>query len=121
MLGTFGLTHIALAVRDPERSAAFYSKVFGCTETWRSDGWIEVSTPGCHDIITFRSDLPNPGKSAGVVHFGFRLRSPDEIDAIVEAAKRAGAKIKERGEFSPGHPYAYFNDPDGYEVEVWYE
>lgn len=42
MVGTFGLTHIALAVRDPERSAAFYSKVFGCKETWRSDGWVEV-------------------------------------------------------------------------------
>jgi catechol 2,3-dioxygenase-like lactoylglutathione lyase family enzyme len=121
MPDTFGLTHIALAVRDPARSAAFYSAVFGCVETWNSEGWIEVSTPGCHDVISFRSDLPDPGKSAGIVHFGFRLRAPEAIDNAVAAVKRAGGRIKEQGEFSPGHPYAFFEDPDGYEVEVWYE
>jgi hypothetical protein len=21
----------------------------------------------------------------------------------------------------PGEPYVFFNDPDGYEVEIWYE
>ena len=25
------------------------------------------------------------------------------------------------GEFSPGFPFAYVNDPDGYEIEIWYE
>jgi len=26
-----------------------------------------------------------------------------------------------RGEFRPGLPYAYVLDPDGYEIEIWYE
>jgi len=23
--------------------------------------------------------------------------------------------------FAPGSPYAYVNDPDGYEIEIWFE
>jgi len=26
-----------------------------------------------------------------------------------------------QGEFSPGFPFAYVADPDGYEIEIWYE
>ncbi|HEX7516709.1 MAG TPA: hypothetical protein VF345_05420 [Chthoniobacterales bacterium] len=25
------------------------------------------------------------------------------------------------GEFCPGEPYLFFTDPDGYEVEIWFE
>jgi hypothetical protein len=27
----------------------------------------------------------------------------------------------DKGEFVPGDPYIFFKDPDGYEVEIWYE
>ena len=33
----------------------------------------------------------------------------------------AGGAIRSRGEFCPGEPYAFMADPDGYEVEIWYE
>lgn len=33
----------------------------------------------------------------------------------------AGGTIIDKGEFIAGSPYVFFNDPDGYEVEVWYE
>jgi hypothetical protein len=26
-----------------------------------------------------------------------------------------------RGEFAPGFPFAYVADPDGYEIEIWFE
>jgi catechol 2,3-dioxygenase-like lactoylglutathione lyase family enzyme len=58
---------------------------------------------------------------AGVTHFGFRLTSPDDIDAAVEQLTAAGAEISERGEFVPGEPYVFAKDPDGYVIEVWYE
>ena len=61
------------------------------------------------------------GESGGIVHFGFRLVSPGDIDAAVDEVERAGGKLLRRGEFSPGYPYAYVADPDGYEVEIWYE
>ena len=33
----------------------------------------------------------------------------------------AGGTLDRRGEFSPGFPYAYVHDPDGYEIEIWFE
>lgn len=29
--------------------------------------------------------------------------------------------MKKTGEFVPGEPYVFASDPDGYEVELWYE
>jgi predicted enzyme related to lactoylglutathione lyase len=55
------------------------------------------------------------------VHYGFRLVSPGDIDTAVDEVERAGGKLLRRGEFSPGYPYAHIADPDGYEVEIWYE
>jgi catechol 2,3-dioxygenase-like lactoylglutathione lyase family enzyme len=119
--GTFGLTHIALAVKDPARSAAFYGAVFGSVATYLYDDMVQVETPGAKDVIIFERATKNVGKTGGVIHFGFRLRKPANIDAIVKAAKKAGGKLLRRGKFKPGHPFAYVHDPDGYEIEIWYE
>jgi hypothetical protein len=35
--------------------------------------------------------------------------------------RKAGGEILSHGEFVPGEPYVFFKDPDGYEVEIWYE
>ncbi len=121
MVKTFGLSHISLAVRDAERSLRFYKKVFGVTVGYRDEGSIQVTTPGYHDVIVFDQTAKHAGKAAGVSHFGFRLVSAADIDRAVSEVKRAGGKILRRGEFSPGFPYAYVQDPDGYEIEIWYE
>ena len=76
----------------------------------------------CHDIIVFeQKDNPDIGKSGGIVHFGFRLKEARNMPEIVKRIHSAGGKIIEQGEFVTGSPYVFFNDPDGYEVEVWYE
>jgi predicted enzyme related to lactoylglutathione lyase len=49
------------------------------------------------------------------------LINASDIDRAAQAIERAGGTIKYRGEFVPGEPYVFFSDPDGYEVEVWYE
>jgi len=61
------------------------------------------------------------GKTGGISHFGFRLREPDHIDEIVNKIIEAGGEIIDKGKFVKGAPYVFFKDPDGYEVEVWYE
>ena len=121
MVRTYGLTHINLAVRDAQRSLRFYGQVFGVEEYGRSGGLVHAKTPGCQDVITFDEHASGAGESRGIVHFGFRLVSPGDIDTAVDEAERAGGKLLRRGEFSPGYPYAYVADPDGYEVEIWYE
>jgi hypothetical protein len=35
--------------------------------------------------------------------------------------RAAGGTVKSAGEFVPGEPYVFAADPDGYEVELWYE
>lgn len=80
MKATHGLTHLALSVRDPERSLRYYAALFG-----------------------------------------FRLTCPVDIDAAVSAIQSAGGTVSSRGEFGPRQPYAFARDPDGYEIEIWFE
>ena len=121
MIPTYGLTHLALAVRDLDRSAAFYRGVLGAVEVYRDGGFVQLQTPGSRDVIVLEKQSRNAGRSAGIAHFGFRLLSPTDIDAAAEAVRRAGGKVFEQGEFMPGEPYLFATDPDGYMVEIWYE
>ncbi|MGH7542222.1 MAG: VOC family protein [Gemmatimonadota bacterium] len=121
MIRTRGLTHIALAVRDAARSLRFYREVFGVVPVYEQDGFVQVQTPGSWDVLVFEEGAERPGQSGGIAHFGFRLVDPNELDAAAEAVERAGGRILSRGEFSPGEPYLFVADPDGYEVEIWYE
>ncbi|MET0659674.1 MAG: VOC family protein [Steroidobacteraceae bacterium] len=121
MVKTHGLTHISLAVRDLDRSLSFYSAVFGVREYFRDERQIQVQGPGPHDIIAFEKAEDTAGVVGGISHFGFRLTQPEDIGLAVAEAQKAGGRILRQGEFSPGFPYAYIADPDGYEIEVWYE
>ena len=121
MVRTYGLTHIALAVRDVARSSAFYQQVFGAVEVYRQDGFVQLQTPGSRDVIVLEEDTGRAGAAGGIAHFGFRLTTPADIEAARETVEQAGGRIKEQGEFVPGEPYLFAIDPDGYEFEIWYE
>lgn len=121
MVKTYGLTHISLTVRDPERSLRFYEQVFGVREYYRDEHSIQALGPGPHDVMAFEASRKDAGVRGGIDHFGFRLTDPNDIDVAVREVERAGGKIDRRGEFKPGFPYAYALDPDGYEIEIWYE
>lgn len=120
MIETHGLTHINLEVSDPERSLRFYGTLFGVKEYFRDENSIQVLGPGEHDVLAFVKSGA-AGVVGGISHFGFRLKRAEDIGAAIAAAKSAGATIKRTGEFAPGFPYMYIEDPDGYEIEVWYE
>jgi catechol 2,3-dioxygenase-like lactoylglutathione lyase family enzyme len=121
MVKTHGLTHISLSVRDLERSLEFYMKVFGVREYFRDDTQIQAQGPGPHDIIAFEKSPKTAGVAGGISHFGFRLTQACDIDVAVAEVERAGGRVLRQGEFSPGFPFAYIADPDGYEIEIWYE
>jgi len=95
MIATHGLTHLALSVQDPDRALRFYESVFGVREYFRNADTIQVQGPGPHDVIAFE-------------------RRP-------EGAGVPGGTISSRGEFAPGLPFAFVRDPDGYEIEIWFE
>jgi len=118
---TYGLTHIAIAVRDLDRTLAFYQKVFDVEVMYHQDNFLQVTTPGANDIIVFEKKKANYGETGGIAHFGFRLRNAKDINKMAERIDSAGGEIIDNGEFVPGEPYVFFKDPDGYEIEVWYE
>ncbi|MGH7561498.1 MAG: VOC family protein [Gemmatimonadales bacterium] len=118
---TFGLTHMAIAVCDPQRSLRFYQAVLGVVPVYQEGGFVQAQTPGSRDVLVFERERSRAGRAGGVSHFGFRLRRPGDIARAVEAIRRAGGVIRDQGEFVPGEPYVFFTDPDGYEVEIWYE
>lgn len=118
---TRGLTHLALRVRDEERSFRFYRDVLGMVEVYRGAGFIQAQKPGSWDVLVFERSDVEPAGSGGISHFGFRLIHPGDIQAVVDAVVRAGGTVRETGEFVPGEPYLFLCDPDGYDVELWYE
>jgi catechol 2,3-dioxygenase-like lactoylglutathione lyase family enzyme len=121
MVKTFGLTHVALAVRDAERSAGFYVEVFGAEVVYRGEGFVQLQTPGSRDVVVLEENAAEAGRRGGVMHFGFRLTDPADIDLAAQDIERAGGKILRRGDFIPGEPYLFAEDLDGYELEIWYE
>jgi len=118
---THGLTHFALAVRDPQRSLRFYQAVLGVVPVYEEKNSVQAQTPGSRDVLVFERDPRRAGKPGGVAHLGFRLRRAADITRALAAIRSAGGAIREHGEFVPGEPYVFFSDPDGYELEIWYE
>jgi catechol 2,3-dioxygenase-like lactoylglutathione lyase family enzyme len=121
MVQTFGLTHVALAVGNVDRSSRFYQRVFGAVEVYRQPGFAQLQTPGTYDVLVLEEAPERAGPGGGLAHFGFRLRAPGDIAEARAAVEAAGGRIREQGEFVPGEPYLFAVDPDGYEFEIWYE
>src|SRR4029079_19654845 len=119
MLKTYGLTHVALASRDPKRAAAFYSSVFACEAVYESHDFVQLQTPGARDVLVFERAPKDAGRRGGVAHIGFRLQWPDESETAVRAVKAAGGTVEQQGAFCPGEPYLFARDLDGYLVEIW--
>ena len=118
---THGLSHVALAVTDLDRTLAFYRSVFGVKEYFRDETTVQVLGPGPFDVLAFEKRPAGAGAPGGIIHFGFRLTRPEDIDIAVAAVENAGGTLSSRGEFAPGLPYAFVHDPDGYEIEIWFE
>ena len=123
MVRTEGLTHIHLLVSDLGRSLAFYQQVFGMEEMFREGpNMVFLRTPGRRDTITLNQDPDQDkarvGDSGGITHFGFRLAEDADLELAIQEVRGAGGKLVRQGEHSPGEPYAYVTDPDGYVIEL---
>lgn len=119
---TYGLTHLAIAVADIERTLSFYQSVFDMEVMYHEKNMIQLTTPGCHDILVFEEKKNQPtGITGGIAHFGFRLREQAGIGEMKKKIIQAGGALIDEGEFVPGSPYIFLKDPDGYTIEIWYE
>lgn len=125
MLQTYGLSHLQIAVSDLERSARFYRELFGMKEVRRFENCVMLQTPGTNEIFTINASADHsrpPGKMGGIAHFGFRLKEPMENGKVLEVVTRLGGKaVEQGGNKEKGRLFAFATDPDGYEIELFWE
>jgi uncharacterized protein len=117
------LSLITLGVADTEKSRAFYEAL----------GWEGHSPDG--DVVFFqaggmvvalwgRADLAKDSvvknsRGWGGMTLAYNARTPEEVDAVIEEARSAGAKIgREPAETFWGGYSGVFIDPDGHPWEV---
>ncbi len=116
------MAHLALAVRDEERSRRFYESYFGFGATpaeRMSDGVLML-----FDVQGFALALKETDESItlpGFFHFGFGgASSADEVRAFRDRLRRDGVPIVEEWE-EPDYVSVKCRDPDGYVVELAWE
>ena len=106
-----GIDHVALRVSDVERSARFYTELFGATVRSRSQGSVFLDI-GDDWLALFGRGVASTGYGAtdpGVDHVSFHT------PAARSAEQRMGA-LREHGldpASPPGSGRVYFKDPDG--------
>jgi uncharacterized protein len=108
-----GISYLRLPARDPQRSAAFYSAVFGWKiDSDRPDPSFEDGTG--HVIGHFRADLPVAGE-AGVLPYVFVERLDETLKKVIAEGGSVTTPPYPEGNLR----VAVFSDPAGNVIGVW--
>ncbi len=118
MIKTSSLNHIALKVKDPERTAQFYVDLFNMEITRRTPEMTFLKTIGSTDMITLNRAEGDVVPDQGMVHFGF-IVEPTQFEAALETIEAKDTPIVSGpGSWDQGR-YVFISDPDGYTVELF--
>ena len=119
------LGHLVLRVRDLNKSESFYTSVLGLKVTTRiPDSMVFMSVgESSHDLalVSVGPDAPGPEEGrVGLYHFAWEMDSLDDLKAMYTGLKDKKIPIGGVGDhgISLG---VYFFDPDGNEIEAYYE
>src|ERR671936_1497426 len=112
------LGHLALAVRDQERSRRFYETYFGFDagpSEWKDDGVLFIRNADGFNLAlgpwAGRVQLPP------FLHFGFLVSDPSEVRAVRDRLVADAVPIVEEWN-ETDYVSVKCRDPDGYVVEV---
>jgi predicted lactoylglutathione lyase len=118
------LSLITLGVADLDRARSFYGSLGWQTSTDPADDVAFFQSGGMivalwsRESLAEHSGVTDTGGWGGVT-LAHNVRSPAEVDAVLDEAERAGAKIARRGaETFWGGYSGVFIDPDGHPWEV---
>jgi catechol 2,3-dioxygenase-like lactoylglutathione lyase family enzyme len=124
MKGLKGMRHIALKVRDIQRSKAFYQETFGMEVVWEPDPQNVYLSSGADNLALHElSKGVQPSSSEQQLdHLGFVVESIERVRELEKEFRTRGVKIV--------HPFKlhrddsasfYCADPDGILIQVLYE
>jgi catechol 2,3-dioxygenase-like lactoylglutathione lyase family enzyme len=117
-----GLRHVALNVRNVQRSIQFYSRVLGMKLEWMPDEQNAYLTSGQDNLALHQ--LPEgsePGSVQLVHHIGFIVKRPENVDAWADQIRKQGIELaQEPKTHRDGARSLYFNDPDGLLIQLIY-
>jgi len=113
------MDHLALAVRDQERSRRFYERYLGfaAESVPRSDGVLMLHSGGFSLAL---GQTAEPIRLPGFLHFGKGLDSPADVRDFRDRIAGDGVEIVGWWD-EPDYVSVKFRDPDGYVVEVGWE
>ena len=115
---------VTLGTRDLAKSRAFYESLGWKTGAGPGDDVVFFQAGGMVVALWGREQLAEDsavtdGGGWGGVTFAHNVRSPQQVDAVIEEARAAGAQIRrEPGETFWGGYSGIFVDPDGHPWEV---
>jgi catechol 2,3-dioxygenase-like lactoylglutathione lyase family enzyme len=116
-LGAVG--HFGLSVREPKRSAKWWTEHIGFEQQFVFDDVVAVGNDAI--TIALHRGVPHPGTLG---HMSFHLRSLEELREALLDLRERGVKLEDPGDEigpeAPGSPHLglWFHDPDGYRWEL---
>ncbi len=120
------LGHIVLRVRDLDKSEQFYSDILGLHVTNKRPGqmiFMSAVDNSSHELalVPVGPDAPGPEENrVGLFHFAWEMESFDDLKQLYARMKSNDVNAMRVGDhgISLG---VYFTDPDGNEIEAYYE
>ncbi len=120
------LGHLVLRVRDVEASEKWYSDILGLHTTNKRAGQMVFMSAGedsSHELalLNLGPDAPGPETTrVGLYHFAWEMSSFEDLKKLYKHMKASDVNIGGIGDhgISIG---VYLFDPDGNEIEVFYE
>jgi catechol 2,3-dioxygenase-like lactoylglutathione lyase family enzyme len=118
------LSLITLGVTDLPRARAFYERLGWVARADPDDDIAFFQAAGIVVALWSRESLAEDsgvedGGGWGGVTLAYNVRSPAEVDAVIDEARRAGARIAREGAKTFWGGYSgVFVDPDGHPWEV---
>src|SRR5947209_5931625 len=113
---SLGLRHVALQVKDPQRSKEFYIRVLKMELEWEPDPQNVYLTTGGQDNLAIHQRPAEPAEALAqrLDHIGFVLPTPGDVDLWYAWVQSQKAEITQPVKaHRDGARSFYFRDPDG--------